>query len=146
MRAVVQRVREARVEVDGIVTGAIGRGLVVLLGVSKEDGEAQVDWMVPKIVGLRIFEDEGGKMNRSVADIGGGLLIVSQFTLYGDTRKGKRPSFDQAAPAEVARGLYERFVEVAKATGLPVGTGVFQADMQVHLVNDGPVTLICESA
>ncbi|BDC52168.1 D-aminoacyl-tRNA deacylase [Bryobacterales bacterium F-183] len=145
MRAVVQRVREARVEVDGAVTGAIGQGLMILLGVSKEDTEAQAEWLVSKIVGLRIFEDADGKMNRSVADIQGGLLIVSQFTLYGDTRKGKRPSFDQAAPAEKARALYERFVELARGTGLAVGTGIFQADMQVHLVNDGPVTLIVET-
>lgn len=145
MRAVVQRVREARVEVDGAVTGQIGQGLMILLGVSKEDTAAQAEWLVSKIVGLRIFEDEAGKMNRSVEDIRGGLLIVSQFTLYGDTRKGKRPSFDQAAPAETARSLYERFVELARGTGLEVGTGVFQADMQVHLINDGPVTLICET-
>lgn len=145
MRAVVQRVREARVEVDGAVTGQIGQGLMILLGVSKEDTAAQAEWLVSKIVGLRIFEDEAGKMNRSVEDIRGGLLIVSQFTLYGDTRKGKRPSFDQAAPAETARSLYERFLELARGTGLEVGTGVFQAEMQVHLINDGPVTLICET-
>jgi D-tyrosyl-tRNA(Tyr) deacylase len=145
MRAVIQRVRSARVEVDNTVTGEIGRGLLVLLGVSREDTTDDGQWLLDKVKGLRIFEDAAGKMNLSVEEIGGGLLIVSQFTLYGDTRKGRRPSFDQAAPAEQARALYEDFVARARATGLPVGTGVFQADMQVHLVNDGPVTLICES-
>lgn len=140
-----QRVSSARVEVDGAVTGEIGRGLMVLLGVAKEDRTADVQWMVDKITGLRIFEDEAGKMNRSVQDIQGGLLVVSQFTLYGDTRKGRRPSFDQAAPAETARALYEEFVTLARATGLTVGTGIFQAHMHVSLCNDGPVTLICES-
>jgi D-aminoacyl-tRNA deacylase len=145
MRAVIQRVSSARVEVDGAVTGEIGRGLLVLLGVSREDTAVQGQWLLDKVKGLRIFEDDAGKMNLSVEEIGGGLLIVSQFTLYGDTRKGRRPSFDQAAPAEKARALYEDFVMRARATGLTVGTGIFQADMKVHLVNDGPVTLICES-
>jgi D-tyrosyl-tRNA(Tyr) deacylase len=145
MRAVVQRVSSARVEVDGAVTGEIGRGLLILLGVSKDDTAASGAWLLDKVKSLRIFEDEAGKMNRSVEDIGGGLLIVSQFTLYGDTRKGRRPSFDQAAPAESARDLYEDFVARARLTGLCVGTGIFQADMKVHLCNDGPVTLICES-
>jgi D-aminoacyl-tRNA deacylase len=146
MRAVIQRVSSARVEVDGAITGEIGRGLMVLLGVSKQDQSSDVQWMVDKIAGLRIFEDEAGKMNRSVQDINGGLLVVSQFTLYGDTRKGRRPSFDQAAPAETARALYEEFVTLARATtGLAVGTGIFQAHMHVSLCNDGPVTLICES-
>ena len=145
MRAVIQRVSSARVEVDGAVTGEIGRGLLVLLGVSREDTEADGAWLLDKVKGLRIFEDEAGKMNLSVEETGGGLLIVSQFTLYGDTRKGRRPSFDQAASAETARALYENFVAKARATGLTVGTGIFQADMKVHLVNDGPVTLICDS-
>ncbi|MEO8026679.1 MAG: D-aminoacyl-tRNA deacylase [Bryobacteraceae bacterium] len=145
MRALIQRVREARVEVDGSVTGAIGPGLLILLGVAKEDDEAAAQWLVDKIAGLRIFEDAGGKMNVSVAETGGSLLVVSQFTLYGDTRKGRRPSFDAAAPPDIARRLYEFFVERARATGMRVETGVFQATMQVHLVNDGPVTLICDS-
>lgn len=145
MRAVVQRVSSARVEVDGVVTGEIGCGLLILLGVSKVDTIADVQWMLDKVTLLRIFEDDQGKMNRSVQDIAGGLLIVSQFTLYGDTRKGRRPGFDQAAPAETARALYEQFVEKARQTGLAVSTGIFQADMQVHLCNDGPVTFICDS-
>ncbi len=145
MRAVLQRVREARVEVDGRITGSIGSGLLVLLGVAKGDDEAGAQWLADKIVGLRVFEDEAGKMNRSVVEMGGGLLVVSQFTLYGDTRKGRRPSFDGAAPPELARSLYESFVGKLRVTGLRVETGIFQADMQVHLVNDGPVTLICDT-
>ncbi len=145
MRAVVQRVREARVEVNGVVTGSIGRGLLVLLGVAREDTPRDADYLAEKIAGLRIFPDEEGKMNRSVRDVGGALLVVSQFTLYGDTRKGRRPSFDRAAPPEQARALYERFVQALRAGGLPVETGVFQAMMQVHLINDGPVTIICDS-
>ena len=145
MRAVLQRVREARVEVEGKVTGAIGPGLLVLLGIAKGDDDVAAQWLVDKIVGLRIFEDEAGKMNRSVVEAGGALLVVSQFTVYGDTRKGRRPSFDRAAPSEDARRLYEYFGKQAKSTGLQVESGIFQADMQVHLVNDGPVTLICDS-
>jgi len=145
MRAVLQRVREARVEVDGRITGAIGAGLMVLIGVGKNDDETAAQWLVDKIAGLRVFEDSAGKMNCSVGETGGGFLVVSQFTLYGDTRKGRRPSFVSAAPPELARRLYESFVEKLKQTGLPVETGVFQADMQVHLVNDGPVTLIVDS-
>lgn len=145
MRAVIQRARDARVEVDGRVTGAIDSGLVVLLGVAKSDSEADANWMLDKVLSLRIFPDEAGKMNRDVREAGGSLLVVSQFTLYGDTRKGRRPSFDQAAGADQARTLYEHFVERARATGIRVETGVFQAMMQVHLVNDGPVTLLCES-
>ncbi len=145
MRVLVQRVREARVEVDGVVTGEIGKGLLVLLGVSKGDSEIDVRWMVDKVAGMRIFEDGHGKMNLSVEEAGGSLLVVSQFTLYGDVRKGRRPSFDQAAPTEMARALYESFVERARAAGLTVATGIFQADMKVYLCNDGPVTLLCDS-
>lgn len=145
MRAVVQRVRQASVTVDGVTVGAIGAGLLVLLGVAQEDTEASAAWLVEKILGLRIFEDAGGKMNLSLLETGGALLVVSQFTLYGDTRKGRRPSFDRAARPEQANRLYERFVELARARGVEVQTGVFQAMMQVALVNDGPVTLICET-
>jgi D-aminoacyl-tRNA deacylase len=145
MRAVVQRVSRARVEVDGKVTGEIGAGLLVLLGVSKTDQESDADFVAEKIVNLRIFSDAAGKMNLSLLDAGGALLAVSQFTLYGDCRKGRRPSFDQAAPAEQARALYERFVEAARRGGVRVETGVFQAHMEVSLVNDGPVTLLVES-
>jgi len=145
MRAVVQRVKEARVEVEGRTVGAIGRGLLVLLGVSRQDTRAEADYLAGKILGLRIFPDEEGKMNRSVEEVGGQLLVVSQFTLYGDTRKGRRPSFDQAAPQEQARSLYEYFVDVLRQRGARVETGIFQALMQVYLINDGPVTIICES-
>lgn len=145
MRAVVQRVSRAEVRVAGEVTGRIGRGLVVLLGVGRDDSEAEAAWMLDKIAGLRIFADDAGKMNLGLEDIGGGLLVVSQFTLYGDTRKGRRPSFIDAAPPELASALYDRFIELARARGLDVGTGVFQAMMDVDLVNDGPVTLIVES-
>ncbi len=145
MRAVVQRVSQARVEVDGAITGQIELGLMVLLGVAGGDGPAAADWLVDKIAGLRIFPDSDGKMNLSVEQAGGSLLVVSQFTLYGDTRRGRRPSFDAAAPPELARRLYKYFVEKARARGLRVETGIFQAMMRVHLVNEGPVTLICES-
>ena len=145
MRAVIQRVRRAHVEVDGEITGAIEAGLLVLLGVARNDRPADAEYLVEKIAGLRIFEDENGKMNRSLRETGGALLVVSQFTLYGDTAKGRRPSFDRAAPADSARALYEHFVSVAQASGIPTATGKFQATMAVHLVNDGPVTLICES-
>ena len=144
MRLVLQRVRSARVRVDGAIAGEIGAGLLVLLGVTHGDTEEQARHLAGKVAGLRIFEDDQGKMNRSVADVGGGVLVVSQFTLYGDCRKGRRPSFDAAAPAERARALYERFAEEVRALGLPVSTGVFQAHMQVELVNDGPVTMILE--
>ncbi len=140
-----QRVSEANVTVDGRVTGAIGPGLVVLLGVGREDGEAQAVWLIDKILGLRIFEDEAGKMNLSLLETGGALLVVSQFTLYGDTRKGRRPSFDAAAPPQDARRLYEFFVDTARRRGVQVETGEFQAMMRVSLVNEGPVTLICET-
>jgi D-tyrosyl-tRNA(Tyr) deacylase len=145
MRIVIQRVKQARVEVDTQITGSIDAGLVILLGISKTDTRADADYLAAKALSLRIFQDDQGKMNRDVSEAGGGVLIVSQFTLYGDCRKGRRPSFDAAAPAADARALYEYFVDVMRATGVPVATGVFQATMAVHLVNDGPVTLICES-
>jgi D-tyrosyl-tRNA(Tyr) deacylase len=138
-------VSRAEVRVDGTVTGRIGRGLVVLLGVGRDDTERDGDYLLDKVVGLRIFADAEGKMNLSLEQAGGGLLVVSQFTLYGDTRKGRRPSFVDAAPPERAVALYDRFVEQARARGLEVGAGVFQAMMEVELVNDGPVTLIVES-
>jgi D-tyrosyl-tRNA(Tyr) deacylase len=142
MRAVLQRVTRASVEVEGAVTGEIGAGLLILLGVTHTDTAATAEAMVEKVVNLRIFPDDAGKMNRSLLDTGGGLLVVSQFTLYGDCRKGRRPGFDQAAPAEQARQLYDHFVAVARRGGMQVGTGIFQAHMAVSLVNDGPVTLI----
>jgi D-aminoacyl-tRNA deacylase len=145
VRLVIQRVREARVEVDGSVTGAIAAGLLVLLGVAKSDTEADAGYLVEKLLGLRIFPDQTGKMNRSVVDVNGGLLVVSNFTLYGDCGRGRRPSFDLAAGGEQARLLYEYFVDHLRLRGVPVETGIFQAAMSVHLVNDGPVTLICES-
>ena len=145
MRVVMQRVREARVEVAGEVVGAIGPGLLVLLGIAKPDTRSDAEYLADKVTGMRVFADENGKMNRSVAETGGALLVVSQFTLYGDCRKGRRPSFDLAADPEAARALYEYFVEACRKRNVPVQTGVFQASMAVHLVNDGPVTLICES-
>jgi len=145
MRMVIQRVNQARVEVDGQVTGAIGPGLLVLLGIAKTDSVRDADYLVEKTLALRIFPDSEGKMNRNVAEAGGSLLIVSQFTLYGDCRKGRRPSYDLAASPEQAAGLYEYFVNNARKSSVPVETGVFQASMQVCLVNDGPVTLICDS-
>ncbi len=140
MRAVLQRVARAEVRVDGHVTGQIGRGLVVLLGVGPSDGPAQVAWMADKLEGLRIFPDDAGKMNLSVRDVGGGILVVSQFTLYGDASRGKRPSFTGAAHPDVAKPLYQSLVD-----RLGAQAGVFGADMQVELVNDGPVTLVLES-
>jgi D-tyrosyl-tRNA(Tyr) deacylase len=145
MRAVIQRVSEARVKVEGSVLGEVGPGLLALVGVAKPDSAADAEFLAEKILNLRVFPDEAGKMNRSLLDTGGALLVVSQFTLYGDCRKGRRPSFDAAAPAEQARALYERFVEVARRSGVRVETGVFQAHMEVSLVNDGPVTLLVES-
>ncbi|MCX6625145.1 MAG: D-aminoacyl-tRNA deacylase [Acidobacteria bacterium] len=145
MRVVIQRVSQARVEVEGEVSGQIAEGLLVLLGIEKRDTRADAGYLVDKTIGLRIFPDDAGKMNRSLLDIGAALLVVSQFTLYGDCRKGRRPSFDQAAPPEQARELYEYFVSAARARGISVATGVFQASMQVTLTNSGPVTLICES-
>jgi D-tyrosyl-tRNA(Tyr) deacylase len=145
MRAVIQRVSQAQVTVDGAVTGKIDRGLLVLLGVTKPDTAEDARFLAEKVLNLRIFSDDESKMNLSVLDVRGELLVVSQFTLYGDCRKGRRPSFDAAAPAEQARTLYEKFVEAAGASGLRVATGVFQAHMEVSLINDGPVTLILES-
>jgi D-tyrosyl-tRNA(Tyr) deacylase len=146
MRACIQRVSEAQVTVDGEVTGRIGRGLVVLLGVGANDGEAEVEWLAEKIVGLRIFEDDAGKMNRSLVEVGGAMLVVSQFTLYGDCRKGRRPSFIDAAPPELAERLYEAFAARLRGQGVEVGTGRFRAHMLVSLVNDGPVTLWIDTA
>jgi D-aminoacyl-tRNA deacylase len=145
MRAVVQRVSRAKVTVAGEITGHIGQGLLVLLGIGHEDTEAGADYLADKIIGLRIFEDDAGKMNRSVAEVGGAVLAVSQFTLYGDVRKGKRPSFDDAARPEMARTLYERFVSRVRASGLRCETGRFQEMMEVELVNDGPVTILLDS-
>jgi len=145
VRAVVQRVSRAEVRVDGGVTGRIEGGLVVLLGIGKEDTRREVEYLVDKIAGLRIFSDGEGKMNLSVEQVGGGLLVVSQFTLYGDTRKGRRPSFIDAAAPDVAIPLYELFVAEARERGLKVETGVFQAMMEVDLVNDGPVTLVIDT-
>ena len=146
VRAVVQRVREAAVHVDGAVVGAIEHGLCVLLGVAAGDGLPDAERLCQKILGLRIFADEAGRFDRSLRDVGGALLVVSQFTLYGDCRRGRRPSFSAAAPAEQARTLYERFVAVALGAGVPVATGQFQAHMQLALVNDGPVTLVLDTA
>ncbi len=146
MRAVVQRVSRAKVTVDGKITGEIGRGLLVLLGVGAGDTRADADYLAEKTIGLRIFEDAGGKMNLSVAEVGGALLVVSQFTLYGDARRGKRPSFDAAAPPQQARELYEYFVEKIRVAGLRSETGRFQETMQVELANEGPVTILLDSA
>ncbi len=145
MRAVVQRVSRASVKVNGEVTGKIGEGLLILLGVTHSDSETDAAFLAEKVAGLRIFEDEGGKMNRSVGDIGGAVLAVSQFTLFGDVRKGKRPSFDEAARPERACELYECFVERTRALGLPCETGRFQEMMEVELVNQGPVTILLDS-
>jgi D-aminoacyl-tRNA deacylase len=145
MRAVVQRVSGAKVTVNGEVTGEIGTGLLVLLGIGQSDSEQAADYLAEKIIGLRIFEDVEGKMNRSVQEAGGAVLVVSQFTLYGDVRRGKRPSFDAAARPEQARKLYEYFVEKLRATGVRCETGRFQEMMQVELVNDGPVTVLLDS-
>lgn len=144
MRTVLQRVTRASVTVDGRVVGEVGRGLMLLVGFTDGDGEDALRWMADKVVGLRIFPDDEGRMNRSLEEVGGGVLVVSQFTLYGDARNGRRPSFVEAARPEVAIPLYERFVELLRASGRPVATGEFGAMMAVELVNDGPVTLILE--
>ncbi len=145
MRAVVQRVKSAEVLVDGRVTGRIGKGLLVFVGVARGDGESDLTYLTSKIPELRIFEDQSEKFNLSLKEIGGELLVVSQFTLYGDCRKGRRPSFTEAEDPALARDLYERFVLKLREQNLPVQTGEFQAKMEVRLVNDGPVTLILES-
>lgn len=145
MRFVIQRVRESSVSVDGQVIGRIGQGLLVLIGISGEDNEAVADKMVHKLLGLRIFEDENGKTNLSLADVGGALLLVSQFTLYADCRKGNRPSFTNAGAPKLANALYEYIIEVCRRSVLSVETGSFGADMKVSLVNDGPFTILLDS-
>ena len=146
MRAVVQRVSRARVMVGNAMVGDIGRGLLVLLGVAIQDSEADANYLVHKIIGLRIFQDDHGRMNQSLTEVAGKVLVVSQFTLYGDVRRGKRPSFDAAAPPEKARLLYEYFVDRIRAAGLQCETGRFQEMMQVELVNEGPVTILLDSS
>jgi D-tyrosyl-tRNA(Tyr) deacylase len=146
MRAVLQRVGRASVVIDGETVGAIERGLLVLLGVAATDTTAEARWLAEKIAGLRVFNDEAGKMNRDVTEVGGSLLVVSQFTLHGDCRKGRRPSFIAAAAPELAVPLYEAFLNTLRSLGLPVQTGRFGAMMQVELINDGPVTLILDTA
>src|SRR5579863_7234647 len=145
MRAVVQRVSRAQVSVNGEIAGQIGLGLLVLLGIGRDDTEADAIYLSEKIAGLRVFEDPQGKMNRSVQEAGGSVLAVSQFTLYGDVRRGKRPSFDAAAPPEKARQLYDFFVEQIRSAGLRCETGQFQEMMKVELVNEGPVTILLDS-
>lgn len=146
MRACVQRVSEAHVTVNGAETGRIGRGLVVLLGVGHNDGAAEVCWLAEKITGLRVFEDNAGKMNLSLTEVDGGILVISQFTLFGDCRRGRRPSFTEAAPPELAEQLYKAFVEALRKAGINVSTGKFREHMLVSLVNDGPVTLWLDTA
>jgi len=145
MRAVIQRVTRARVTVDDQIAGEIGKGLVVLLGISRDDTKSDADYLAARIVALRIFDDADGKMNVSLKDVGGGLLVVSQFTVYGDVRRGLRPSWSDAAPPDAAEPLYDYFVESSRKLIEPVETGSFRAMMQVELVNDGPVTLILDS-
>ncbi len=144
MRAVVQRVSRARVRVENEVTGQINQGLLILLGVTHSDTSEQAQWLADKIVSLRIFQDSEGKMNRDITEVGGSVLVVSQFTLYGNAQKGRRPSFVEAAPPEIAVPLYEDFVNGIRANGVPVETGRFGAMMEVELVNEGPVTIIVE--
>jgi D-tyrosyl-tRNA(Tyr) deacylase len=145
MRVVLQRVKEARVDVAGATVGSISTGLLIFIGVTSTDTRQAADYLADKIIYLRIFADDEGRMNRSILEVGGGLLVVSQFTLYGDCRKGRRPSFDRAAPPEQARELYEYFIERLSSRNITVQTGVFQAEMQIHLVNDGPVTFVLDS-
>lgn len=145
MRAVVQRVAGASVLVNGHVIGSIDRGVVVLLGIGRRDTEAETGWLAEKIIHLRIFEDEAGKMNRSLKDIDGDMLIVSQFTLFGDCRKGRRPGYSEAAAPETAKPLYESFIRRVDSAGIRTATGIFQETMQVSLINDGPVTLLIDS-
>lgn len=145
MRAVVQRVDEASVVVEGKAVGSIKKGLLVLLGVGEEDNDKDLDYLVEKIIGLRIFQDENDKMNLSLMDVNGDLLVVSQFTLYGDARKGKRPSFSSSAAPDMGNKYYEGFVKKAKDFGIKTETGIFGADMKVNLINDGPVTILLDS-
>ena len=145
MRVILQRVREARVDVAGATVGQIGSGLLILLGVTHTDTQEDADYLADRIIHLRIFPDDQGRMNRSLVDTGGALLVISQFTLYGNCKKGRRPSFDEAAPAELARNLYEYFVQRLRASNLSVQTGVFQAEMEIYLVNQGPVTFFLDS-
>jgi D-tyrosyl-tRNA(Tyr) deacylase len=145
MRVVLQRVKEARVDVAGETVGSISTGFLILIGVTATDTQQDADYLADKVINLRIFPDEEHRMNRSILEVGGSLLVVSQFTLYGDCRKGRRPSFDRAAPPEQARRLYEYFIERLTSRNIIVQTGVFQAEMQIHLVNDGPVTFILDS-
>lgn len=146
MRAVIQRVSRASVTVNSEITGAIEAGLLVFLGVHGEDGEKEIKWLSEKIINLRIFEDEQGKMNRSLLDTGGAILIVSQFTLYGDCRKGRRPGYSAAASPDHAKTLYQKFIQSIKQMGIRTASGTFQAHMDVALVNDGPVTLLLDSS
>jgi D-aminoacyl-tRNA deacylase len=145
VRVVLQRVKTARVDVAGETVGSIGVGIAILLGVTQSDNQEDAKYLADKVVQLRIFSDEAGRMNRSLLDAGGSLLVVSQFTLYGDCRKGRRPSFDHAAPPEQARALYEYFIQHLRSSNIAVQTGVFQAEMELHLINDGPVTFILDS-
>ncbi len=145
MRAVIQRVSRASVKIDNRINGEIRHGLVVLLGIRRGDSRTDLQWLAEKIVNLRIFEDHEGKMNRSLADIDGEMLIVSQFTLYGDCRKGRRPGFSSAAPPEIAEPLYRQFIEEVKNRQIRVATGIFQATMEIEMINDGPVTLLLDS-
>ena len=145
MKLVIQRVSEARVNVNGTAVGAIRTGLVVLVGISKSDTAKDADYLADKVLGLRIFPDDEGKMNRNVAEVNGGILIISQFTLYGDCRRGRRPSFDAAAQPDQALTLYNYFVDAVRKSAVPVETGTFQAMMEVSLVNQGPVTIVIES-
>lgn len=145
MRAVIQRVKEARVEVEGEVVGRIGEGILLFLGIRKDDAPDDIKYLVEKVLGLRMFDDNAGKMNLSIAEVGGEILIVSQFTLYGDCRKGRRPSFDEAASPDMAEKLYGIFVEEVKKRGINVQTGRFRALMDIHLINSGPVTILLDS-
>lgn len=145
MRSVIQRVRRASVTIDGVIHGSISHGMVVLLGIRSGDTTKNLQWLAEKIVNLRIFDDQQGKMNKSLTDIEGEMLIVSQFTLYGDCRKGRRPGFSTAAPPEIAEPLYRQFIEEVQDRQIRVATGIFQAAMQIELVNDGPVTLLLDS-
>lgn len=145
MRTVLQRVKSASVHINGEVSGKISAGLVVLLGISSNDTIKDVRWMAEKVINLRIFDDQNGKMNLSLADINGEMLIVSQFTLYGDCRKGRRPGFSTAAPPEIAKPLYEEFIKEVKNRQIQVATGIFQAEMEISLINHGPVTLLLDS-